>query len=139
MSILSPNLSVLILKPRQHNISCGGPFPPAEDWKIQAFRPEWFGLFGEPAPIIYRTPWGGKAHRVSVADIDKRDIEIRMWVDGEDKGHRDVDLDPTVDCGDDLYKCLRLGFASATVVVPPGRHTVKAEILKRERGLASGL
>ncbi len=73
------------------------------------------------------------SHRVSVVDIDKRDIEIRVWLDAEDRGHRDVNLeDPTVDCGDDISKCLGLGFAAAVVVAPPGRHTVKAEIRKRE-------
>ena len=72
------------------------------------------------------------SHRVSVVDIDKRDIEIRVWVDDDDKGHRDVDLNSTVDCGDDISKCLGLGFAAAAVVVPPGRHTVKAEIRKGE-------
>lgn len=73
-----------------------------------------------------------------MVDIDKRDIEIRMWVDDEDRGHLDVDLDPTVDCGDDVRRCLSLNFGTAAVTVPPGRHTIKAEIRMRERGLTSG-
>ena len=112
-------------------ISCGGPFPPSQNWQIEAFRPKHWGLFGEPAPITFRTPMGRMSHRVSVVDIDKRDIEIRVWLDDEDKGHRNVDLDSAVDCGDDLFKCLSHDFAAAVVVAPPGRHTVKAEIRKR--------
>jgi len=144
ISISLPNLSFLLPRfwkaPTQDTISCGGPFPPAKDWQIETFRPKHWGLFGEPAPITFRTPRGRMSHRVSVVDIDKRDIEIRVWLDEEDRGHRDVNLeDPTVDCGDDISKCLGLGFAAAVVVAPPGRHTVKAEIRKRESSSSSSL
>ena len=108
------------------------PLMTIEDWHIRTFRPEWFGLFGEPAPIIYRTPWRRKAHQISVVDLDKRDIELSLWVGKEYVGSRDVELNSTVDCGEDIGKCLELDFASALFVVPPGRHTVRAEIRKRE-------
>ncbi|KAF8325513.1 hypothetical protein F5887DRAFT_1085399 [Amanita rubescens] len=112
------------------NTECGQPLTIIEDWHIQAFHPKWFGLFGDPAPIVYRTPKGHKAHRITVVDIDQRDIEIHMWVDNEDRGHVPIDLDSAVDCGDDIYKCLQLGFGSAQIDVPPGEHTVKAMIRK---------
>ena len=67
-----------------------------------------------------------------MVDIDQRDIEIRVWVDNQDLGYKFVDLDSSVDCKDNIDECLRLGFGFARVVVPPGRHTIKAEIRKRE-------
>lgn len=114
------------------DLECRQPFTIIKDWYIQAFYPKWFGLFGDPAPIVYRTPKGYKAHRISVVDIDQRDIEIHMWVDNEDRGYHPVDLDVSVDCGDDIYKCLQLDFGSAQIDVPMGEHTVKAMIRKRE-------
>ena len=110
------------------------PLTTIEEWHIRAFRPKWFGLFGEPAPIIYQTPRGRKAHQISVIDLDKRDIELQMWVDKKYMGSRDVELNSTVDCGEDIGKCINLDFGSALVVVPSGRHTVRAEIRKREYG-----
>lgn len=115
-------------------MQCGSPLTTVEDWHIKTFRPKWFGQFGEPAPIIYRTPKGHKAHQISIVDLDKRDIGLQVWVDKYDMGFRDVLLDSTVDCGEDLAKCLELGFASVLFVVPPGRHTVRAGIRKREYG-----
>lgn len=115
---------------------CGTPLTVIEPWHIKSFRPRWFGIFGEPAPIIYTTSlWSRKMHQISVVDIDKRDIEMRFLVDGADHGSRRVDLDPTVECGQDVSKCLELGFASGLVRVPPGRHTVRVEIVKREHSL----
>ncbi|KAF8676698.1 hypothetical protein AX14_004845 [Amanita brunnescens Koide BX004] len=116
----------------QINTQCGQPLTTIEDWHVKAFRPKWFGLIGEPAPIIYRTPFRLKAHQISVVDLDKRDIEIQIWVDKEYMGSRDIELNSTVDCGDDIGKCIELEFATALLVVPPGRHAVRAEIRKRE-------
>ena len=61
-----------------------------------------------------------------------RDIEIRMRVDGEDRGHNNVELDPYVYCGENVKKCIDMGFGSALILVPPGRHKVTAEIVDRE-------
>jgi hypothetical protein len=72
-----------------------------------------------------------------VVDLDKRDIELQMWVDHEYMGSGDVELNSNVDCGEDVTKCLDLRFGAAFVVVPPGRHTVRAEIRKREYGTIS--
>ena len=116
---------------------CNGPGTIIEDWHIRTFRPKWFGLFGEPAPIIYQTPHGLKAHHIAVVDIDKRDIELQLWVDQEYMGYHPVELNSTVDCGVDIVKCLNLDFASGYFVVRPGRHAVRAEIRKREYGSIS--
>ena len=82
--------------------------------------------------------WGRKAHQISVINPNKRDIELHMWVDRDYMGS-DVALNSTVDCGGDITKCLDLDSGSALFVVPPGMHTVRAEIRKREYGSNSSL
>ena len=72
-----------------------------------------------------------------MVDLDKRDIELQTWVDTEYKGYNPVELNSTVDCGADVVKCLNLDFGSTLFVVPPGRHTVRAEIRKGEYDLIS--
>ena len=72
-----------------------------------------------------------------MVDLDKRDIELQTWVDTEYKGYHPVELNSTVDCGADVVKCLNLNFGSTLFVVPPGRHTVRAEIVKGEYDLIS--
>ena len=56
-----------------------------------------------------------------MVDLDKRDIELQMWVDKEYKGPKDVESNSTVDCGEDVAKRINLDFGSTFVVVPPGR------------------
>ena len=114
-------------------MQCERPFTYIEDWNVRTFRPKWFGLFGEPQPIKYRTPPGPKAHQISVVSLDKHDFELQLWVDEEYMGSRDIASNSTADCGDDsdVVKCLTFGSA---FFVPPGRHTVRAEIMKREYG-----
>ena len=118
-------------------LRCNGPLTVIEDWHIRTFRPKWFGLFGEPTPIIYQTPHGLKAHHIAVVDIDKRDIGLHMWADQTYIGSRAVELNSDLDCGESVAKCIDLGFASALIVVPPGRHAVRAEIMEREYGSIS--
>jgi hypothetical protein len=67
-----------------------------------------------------------------MVDLDKRDIEIELWLDDINRGHRPIALDNTVDCGQDIRKCLDLGFASEVLLIPPGEHTFRAEIHKRK-------
>jgi hypothetical protein len=142
ISLLLPDLfsPTLTLQPvSQINTQCGRPLTTIEDWHIRTFRPKWLGLFGEPAPIIYQMPWtwGRKAHQISVMNPDKRDIELHMWVDREYIGSGDMALNSTVDCGGDVTKCLDLDSGPALFVVPPGKHTVRAEIRQREYGSIS--
>jgi len=54
--------------------------------------------------------------------LDKRDLDLHVHVGNKEYIHFNVDLDPTVDCRDDIEKCLELNFSSAVLVVPPGRH-----------------
>jgi len=123
--------------PSQTNTKCGSPLKTIENWHVRHFRPKWFGLFGGPDKITYRT-WSRKARQISVVDLDSRDIEIRMRVDGVDQGHNDVQLDPSVHCGDNVKNCIDMGFGSALILVPPGRHKVTAEIVDRNGDFAWG-
>ncbi|KIL58082.1 hypothetical protein M378DRAFT_171053 [Amanita muscaria Koide BX008] len=101
-------------------------------WYIQTFRPRWFGMFGGPNSLTYQTK-GPKAHQISIVDIDKRDVPgFRLQLDGKDLGFQTVELDDSIDCGIDEGRCMVLGFASTKIIVPPGKHVVKAEIADRE-------
>lgn len=110
---------------------CGGSLDAGKDWKIHTF---WLSKYREPEPFVCHRTFSleKKAHQITVVDIDKRDVEIRMWVDDQDLGNKQVERNLSVDCGEDINKCLRLGFGSARVVVPPGEHTIKVGIVKRE-------
>ncbi|KIL60373.1 hypothetical protein M378DRAFT_923434 [Amanita muscaria Koide BX008] len=107
-------------------------------YTIKSFRPKWFGLFGEPTPIIYHTPRSRKGHNITVIPIDRRDVELRYWVDGDRvdiSGLEPFKYNRSVDCGEDVAKCLDLGFLGVTIAVPPGTsgsHTFKAEIVQQE-------
>lgn len=116
---------------RRIDMECRSPRP-IQPWRTRSFRPKWFGFMGGPKSLTLRTK-GRKAHQVSIVAIDKRDIEIRVWVDKQDLGYKAVEIDDSVDCGDDAARCILMGFASARVLVPPGNHVVKAEIVNDNR------
>ena len=78
------------------------------------------------------------SHSLGV-NVDKSDTEIRFWVDGVDHGIRRVDPDNTIDCSLDTARFLDLSPAFGLVCVPPGRHTVKVQIVERERSLPHAL
>jgi len=100
-----------------------------EEWNFKRkFRPQ--SGSNEPIPIRYLTE-ARNARRISVLDVDRRDIEIELWLDDIYKGYRDVDLNATVDCGRDIIKCIELDFGSGAVEIPPGKHMFRAEIRKR--------
>ncbi|KAM6494625.1 hypothetical protein JOM56_009248 [Amanita muscaria] len=104
-------------------------------YTIKSFRPKWFGLFGEPTPIIYHTPRSRKGHNITVIPIDRRDVELRYWVDGERvdiSGLEPFKYNRSVDCGEDVAKCLDLGFLGVTIAMPPGSRTLKAEIVQQK-------
>jgi hypothetical protein len=129
-------ISVLLLcsifytfPPTTTESQCAEPVVTIEPWHIKTFRPKWFGRFGEPSPIVYKTK-SPKPLRVYVVAVDKRGIEVRLRVDDIDQGYQAVELDQTIECGEDVDKCIELGFGYSVADVPPGKHTVKAEIVK---------
>jgi hypothetical protein len=83
------------------------------------------GPDGQPSPIEY-TLERKKPHRLTVLDIDARDMRLAVYVDGIMRGmSSDFKLDKSMICGDTIQICLDQNFSTAAVVVPPGRHTVK--------------
>jgi hypothetical protein len=111
---------------------CGDPIKTVQPWHVRTFEPRWFGWFGNPVPLTYYTMKGSKAHQISFVALDKRNIEVRLLIDDKDQGYRPVEIDNTVHCGDDVGKCIELGFAVGAIVVPGGKHTVKAEIVNHD-------
>lgn len=86
------------------------------------------GRDGNPTPIEYTTPRKAKAHRISAVDIDVMDMRIAFFVDNILTGiTRKIELNKTMDCGEDYNVCVTAGFSSAMVVVPPGKHNVRLE------------
>lgn len=79
---------------------------------------------GQPAPISYSFEHV-KPHRLSVVDIDQRDLQLAVYVDGDLRGHTSgFDLNKNINCGEDARACLNAKFSGGAVVVPPGKHTV---------------
>lgn len=69
-----------------------------------------------------------KAHRLSVVDIDARDMQMAIYVNDELRGvTRDFELNKTANCGESLKVCINDGFSAGMVVVRPGNHTVKVQ------------
>ena len=73
-------------------------------------------------------------------DVDKRDLRLNLWVDSQNKGlTRDFVLNKSMDCGENLSSCLKLGYSAGVIVVPPGKHTVKFEWAGKGRSSLSPL
>lgn len=68
------------------------------------------------------------AHRLSVFDVDKKDMQMVISVDGIARGlTRDFDLDLEEDCGLDVPVCAQKGFSGGLLVIPAGKHEVLIE------------
>jgi hypothetical protein len=104
-----------------------------QDWDYDSFRPD---NFDKPAPIEHPTE-GQNWRRIWMVDLYKRDIEIDLWFDDENPVHLPANLDPTIDCGDNVATCLDLSFAYGFLLIPPGKHTFKAKIHERKWSKAS--
>jgi hypothetical protein len=105
-----------------HEIICNPPITVFQRWDINTIIQ---GLDGQPSPIEY-TLEHKKPHRLSVVDIDARDMQMEIYVDGITRGlTTDFKLDKSVNCGEDIQTCLNLNLSGGVVVVPPGKHTVQ--------------
>ena len=103
-------------------IVCNPPTTVFQQWDINTIVP---GIDGQPSPIEY-TLEHKKPHRLSVIDIDARDMQLGVYVDGVMRGlTTEFELDKSVNCGEDVQTCLNLNFSGGIIVVPPGRHTIK--------------
>ncbi|EPQ54046.1 heme peroxidase [Gloeophyllum trabeum ATCC 11539] len=101
---------------------CRQPLTAFDPWHAETIRP---GPDGKPRPIEY-TYKSRRPHRLSVVDIDKRDMQLELFVDGQSRGvTTEFTLDKAVDCGEDLRRCLQERFSAGVIEIPPGKHTVK--------------
>ena len=68
------------------------------------------------------------AHRLSVFDVDKRDMRMAIYVDDVLRGlTSDFDLNLEEDCGLNVYLCARKNFSGGLVVIPAGKHQVSIQ------------
>lgn len=103
-------------------VLCHEPTTVFQRWAINTIIPD---FDGQPIPIEH-TMDQKKAHRLSIVDIDARDMQLEVYVDGVSSGlTTDFCLDKSVNCGEDVATCLHQNFSGGVVVVPPGRHIVK--------------
>jgi hypothetical protein len=93
-----------------------------QKWDVNTIFP---GPDGQPMPVEY-TLHHSQPHRLSVIDIDARDMQLAVYVDGLLRGQTsDFELNKEVDCGEDIKTCLHMNYSGGVVVVPPGQHTVR--------------
>jgi len=79
-------------------------------------------------PELNYTSNNSTAHRLSVYDVDKRDMRMAIYVDDILRGlTTDFDLDLEEDCGLDVYVCARKNFSAGWLVVPAGKHQVSIQ------------
>jgi len=79
----------------------------------------------KPIPVEYTLDYQ-KPHRVCAIDIDARDMELEIYVDGILRGlTSEFELDKSVNCADDWKDCRAQNFSTGCVIVSPGDHTVK--------------
>ncbi|TFK40587.1 heme peroxidase [Crucibulum laeve] len=102
--------------------SCKMPKTVFQRWSINAFVP---GLNGQPSPIRY-TLDHKKPHLLSLVDIDARDMQMAVLVDGVIQGlTTEFELDKSDDCGEDYNACISRNFSAGMVVIPSGKHSVQ--------------
>ena len=69
-----------------------------------------------------------KKRRFTFVDIDQRDMQFKVSVNGKKKAlSSDFVLDRRVECGDDVELCLKKGFSQASVIVSGGKKVIKVE------------
>ena len=85
------------------------------------------GQHGVPEALNY-TSSNSTAHRLSVFDVDKRDMRMAIYIDDILRGlTSDFDLDLEEDCGLNVYLCAKKNFSGGWLVVPAGKHEVSIQ------------
>ena len=106
------------------DVECPSPTTVFQPWDVYTMLP---GLDDQPLPLVY-TLDHPKPHKLSLLDIDARDMQMAVYVDDDLRGlTRDFEVNKTMDCGEDLRSCLMSGFSAGVVVVRPGKHTVRIQ------------
>ncbi|KAF8664844.1 hypothetical protein AX16_000685 [Volvariella volvacea WC 439] len=110
-------------------LTCRPPTRIFQKWTPNTFLP---GPDGYPMPVTY-TLEHPRPHRLSIIDLDARDMQMAINVDGVPSGiTSDFVLDKYVTCGDNISRCVNYNFSGGVVVVPPGRHTVEITWVGKE-------
>ena len=104
------------------NIECPAPITVFQPWEVNMILP---GHDDKPIPVEYTLDYQ-KPHRVCAIDIDARDMELEIYVDGILRGlTSEFELDKSVNCADDWKACRAKNFSVGCVIVAPGDHIVK--------------
>ncbi|KAF8650970.1 hypothetical protein AX16_005006 [Volvariella volvacea WC 439] len=79
---------------------------------------------GSPIPVKYITNMP-TLHNIVLVDIDKLDMKMEILIDGASGGTtRNINLDTSRDCGDDISKCIEGGWSAGLLAIPPGHHEI---------------
>ena len=108
----------------RQDILCPEPIKHWHNWEAVTMAA---GREGVPQPLTY-TLNNSTAHRLSVYDVDKRDMRMAIYVDNILRGlTSDFELNLEEDCGVNVYLCAQKNFSAGFLVVPAGKHEVRIE------------
>ncbi|KAH6905092.1 heme peroxidase [Coprinopsis sp. MPI-PUGE-AT-0042] len=108
---------------RVNTLKCSNPTH-IRPWEVYTMLP---GPDNRTAPFIV-TLNSPKKRRVTFVDIDYRDMQFQVSVNGKKKKlSSDFVLDKDANCGDQVEQCLAQGFSHASVIVTPGKKVIKLE------------
>lgn len=107
--------------------TCNPPTTIIQDWSLTSILPS-SSQSSKPLPATYSLKLK-HPHRLSLIDIDSRDMRLGVYVDGHSLGvTTDFEVDKDVQCdGSNWVDCLNKGFSAAALVIPKGKHEVKVE------------
>ena len=89
-----------------------------------------FDYLGNLKPIEFAIADSTMAHKLSVVDLDRKDMRMAVYVDDCLFGLiTAMEPDPKQDCGHDMLLCLHMQFSAGVVIIPPGRHIIRIEPL----------
>lgn len=93
-----------------------------QGWEVLTLIP---GSDGNPAPVKY-TLNSPTPHAISIVDIDFRDTRLDVVSNGKYYGSTsDFSLNKTEFCGEDINRCIALGYSTGTVIIPGGKQEVE--------------
>ncbi|KAF6757490.1 heme peroxidase [Ephemerocybe angulata] len=108
---------------RLNTFSCANPTH-IRPWESYTMLP---GPDNRTMPFIV-TLDSPKKRRITFVDLDQRDMQFKVSVDGRKKAvSSDFVLDRRIDCGDRVEQCLEMGFSTVQVIIPSGKKTIKLE------------
>ena len=108
---------------------CGSETTTVVPWQVINFT---FDALGNLKPIEFTLDGDpATAHRLSVVDIDKKDVRMGVYVDDVLFGLTTaIEPDPKQECGRDPPRCLQMQFSAGVAHILPGNHVVRIEPLK---------